>query len=215
MQSIKLDIVSDVVCPWCVIGYKRLELAMAELEGELQFDIDWHPFELNPDMPPEGENIVEHITRKYGITEQASAENRARMAEIGKGLGFTFNMTADRRIYNTFDAHRVLHWAREQGQQQPFNLALFAEHFTEGNNPSDPAVLRRVAEALDLDPAQVDAVLQSDRYAEAVRAEERHYMEAGIHAVPGFVINQQYLISGGQEPETFVKAFRRIAQEAA
>lgn len=215
MQKLKIDIVSDVVCPWCVIGYKRLEIAMDELRDELAFDIDWHPFELNPDMPPEGENIVEHITRKYGTTPEASAQTRQRIAEIGESLGFRFNMTDDRRIHNTFDAHRVLHWARAQGEQLAFNLALFDAYFTQGENPADPEVLKRTARTLGMDDGEVAAILESDRYAEEVRAEESRYMEAGIHAVPAFIINGQYLISGGQEPQTFVRAFRSIAEEAA
>lgn len=215
MQKLKLDIVSDVVCPWCVIGYKRLEIAMEELRGEMAFEIDWHPFELNPDMPPEGENVVEHITRKYGVTAQQSAETRRRIAEVGRELGFTFNMTDDRRIYNTFDAHRVLHWAGEQGRQQAFNLGLFEAYFTNGENPSDPNVLRRVARSLSLDEAEVTDILAGERYAEEVRAEEERYTEAGIHAVPAFIVNGQYLISGAQEPQTFSKAFRSIADEAA
>lgn len=214
MQKLKIDIVSDVVCPWCVIGYKRLEIAMDRLSDEMAFDIDWHPFELNPDMPPEGENIVDHITRKYGTTPEASAETRQRIAGIGDELGFRFRMTDDRRIYNTFDAHRVLHWAREQGQQFPFNLALFEAYFTHGENPSDREVLQRTARNLGMDAESVAEILDTDRYAEEVRAEESRYMEAGIHAVPAYIINGQYLISGGQEPETFVRAFRSIAEEA-
>lgn len=214
MQKLKIDIVSDVVCPWCVIGYKRLELAMDTLRDEIAFDIDWHPFELNPDMPPEGENIVDHITRKYGTTPEASAQTRQQIAEIGETLGFRFNMTDDRRIYNTFDAHRVLHWVREQGDPLAFNLALFEAYFTQGENPSDPSVLQRTARELGMDEAEVAKILDSDRYAEEVRAEETRYMEAGIHAVPAFIINGQYLISGGQAPETFVRAFRSIAEEA-
>ena len=214
MQTLKIDIVSDVVCPWCVIGYKRLEIAMEELRDELAFDIDWHPFELNPDMPPEGENIVDHITRKYGTTAEASAQTRQRIAQIGEDLGFEFRMTDDRRIYNTFDAHRVLHWAREQGVQLAFNLALFEAYFTHGENPADPDVLRRIASALGLDDSAVTAILDGDDHAEAVRREEAVYTEAGIHAVPAYIINEKYLISGGQEPATFVRAFRSIAEEA-
>ena len=215
MQTLKLDIVSDVVCPWCIIGHKRLEIAMDELRNEMRFEIDWHPFELNPDMPPEGENIVDHVIRKYGITEEDSERNRAMLAEIGRGLGFTFNISSERRIYNTFDAHRVLHWAREQGRQQALNMELFREYFTEGNNPSDPEVLRRAAGSVSLDADEAAAIAASDRYADAVRAEERIYQDAGISAVPTFIVNERYMISGAQEPDMLVKAFRHIVQEVA
>lgn len=214
MTAIRLDIVSDVVCPWCVIGYKRLELAMQELAGELQFEIDWQPFELNPDLPPEGENATEHLMRKYGISREQAEENRGRIAAIGRELGFEFRAGDDRRIYNTFDAHRVLHWAREQGRQTELSLALFHAYFTEGRNPSDPAVLREAAEAQGLDGAEVEAIVASDRYAQEVREAEQCYVAAGIRGVPAYVINRQYLISGGQEPATFIQAFRQIAAEA-
>jgi len=211
MPSIKLDIVSDVVCPWCVIGYKRLQLAMQELAGEISFEIDWHPFELNPQMPPEGEDGTEHLMRKYGISAEQVAENRERIAATGRDLGFTFRMGEGRRIYNTFDAHRVLHWARGQGRQTELSLALFEAYFSGGQNPSDPAVLRRVAESVGLDGEEVASIVAGDRYAREVREEEERYTSAGIHAVPAYIINGQYLISGGQEPATFVKAFRHIA----
>lgn len=214
MTAIRLDIVSDVVCPWCVIGYKRLELAMQELAGEMQFEIDWQPFELNPDLPPEGENATEHLMRKYGISREQAEENRNRIAAIGRELGFEFQAGGERRIYNTFDAHRVLHWAREQGQQTPLSLALFHAYFTEGRNPSDPAVLREAAEAQGLDGAEVEAIVANDRYTQEVRAAEQRYVAAGIRGVPAYVINRQYLISGGQEPATFIQAFRQIAAEA-
>ena len=214
MRKITLDIVSDVVCPWCFIGYKRLCKAIELLRDEMNFEIHWHPFELNPDMPAEGEPMDVHIQRKYGIGEAQSRENRARMAAIGKDLDIEFYAGNDRRIYNTFDAHRALHWAREHDQEQAFNLALFEEYFGAGRNPSDPAVLRQVAETLGLDGTELAEVLASDRYADAVRAEEREYLQAGISAVPAFIINRQYLISGGQEPQTFVEALRKIAAES-
>jgi predicted DsbA family dithiol-disulfide isomerase len=212
-MHMRLDIISDVVCPWCLIGYKRLERAMQELAGEMSFEIEWHPFELNPDMPPEGENSGEHIMRKYGLDREQMQENRERIAGIARSLGVDFNTADGRRIYNTFDAHRVLHWAREQGKQMTFKLALFHEYFVEGHNPSDPGVLQRVAESLGLDAGEATAIIGSDRYADAVRAEEEQFISAGIRAVPAFIINQKYLISGGQEPATFVSAFRKIAAE--
>lgn len=214
MEKVRIDIVSDVVCPWCAIGYKRLERALDELREEMRFEIDWHPFELNPGMAPEGENVAEHIARKYGITPEASAEARQRIAEAGRELGLAFDLSDERRIYNTFDAHRVLHWARLQGRQEAFNLALFEAYFARGENPSDPRVLERVAGSLSLDAEEVREILAGDRYAEEVRAEERRSAEAGIHAVPAFILNGQYLVSGAQEPETFVQVLRTVARKA-
>lgn len=213
MKTLSVDIVSDVVCPWCAIGYERLERAMQALEGEIAFKIAWHPFELNPDMPPEGEEMGAHLARKYGIDREAAALNRQRIAEIGQSLGLRFATGEGRRIYNTFAAHRVLAWAREQGRQDVFNQALFEAYFAEGENPSDPEVLRRVADGLGLDGEQAAQIARTDRYAEAVRREERQYLEAGISAVPAYIVEQRYLISGGQEPDTFIKAFRSIAAE--
>lgn len=214
MQTIRLDIVSDVVCPWCAIGYKRLEQAMAALADEFSFQIEWHPFELNPDMPPEGEPVSEHIQRKYGLSEQAQVENRERIAAIAKGLGLDFYEGAERRIYNTFDAHRLLYWAREQGRQTELELALFNEYFSANNDPSAMEVLRRAAEAVGLDGGEAEMIVGSGRYAEEVRAEQRQFQAAGISAVPAFIVNGKYLISGGQEPATFINAFRQIAAES-
>lgn len=212
MRTLKLDIVSDVVCPWCVIGFKRLQLAMRELAGELRFELDWHPFELNPHMPPEGEDAAEHLIRKYGMSAEQVQQNGEHIAAIGRQLGFTFRMAPGRRIYNTFAAHRVLYWARAQGRQTELSLALFCAYFSDGLNPSDPAVLRREAEAVGLDGEEVSAIVAEDRYAQEVRAEEERYTSAGIHAVPAYIVDGQYLISGAQEPATFVKAFRHIAE---
>jgi predicted DsbA family dithiol-disulfide isomerase len=213
MTRIRLDIVSDIVCPWCVIGYKRLELAMRELADEMEFEIEWRPFELNPDMPPEGEDAGDHIVRKYGISREQAEENRQRIAMIGRELGVAFLTGEGRRIYNTFDAPRIMHWAREQGAQTPLSLALFHAYFTEGRNPSDPEVLRQAAESVGLNGAAVIDILGSDRYRQEVRAEEHRYTAAGIRSVPAYIINNTYLISGGQEPATFVKALRQIAAE--
>lgn len=213
MKVFTLDIVSDVVCPWCAIGYKRLEQAMNTLKGEIEFQIDWHPFELNPQMPPEGEEIFEHLSRKYGLTRDAALQNQAQIASLGQELGLNFQFGPERRIHNTFDAHRILHWARTHNKQTEFYLALFDEYFGKGNNPAAPEVLVRVADELGLNAQEASDVVASDRYAEEVRAEQRQYQQ-GIQAVPGFIVNQTYLISGAQDPDTLVRAFRDIALES-
>lgn len=215
MKTLQLDIVSDVVCPWCIIGFKRLAQAMDRLTEECHFEVTWHPFELNPQLGPEGENADEHLARKYGIGPEEVARNRQHITELGQSLGFRFHYDADRKVYNTFDAHRILYWAKEQGRQTDLSLALFEAYFSLGQNPSDPDVLAAIADRLQLDGNRVRDILTSDEYAGDVRAAEDHYRRTGIQAVPAYIINDRYLISGGQEPDVFVQAFQQIAKEAA
>ena len=211
MKLLKLDLVSDVVCPWCYIGFKRLQIAMHALQDEIELEIDWRPFELNPQMPPEGELLSEHIARKYGASPERRKQSQLQMAEIGQQLGIRFAFSEDRRIYNTFNAHRVLYWARAQGRQTDFALALFHEYFTESNNPAAPEILIRVADQLGMDGKTVADICASDRFAEEVRAEQRQFLDSGVQAVPAFIINQRYLISGAQDPLTLENALRQIA----
>lgn len=213
MTLFTLDIVSDVVCPWCAIGYKRLEQAMNTLKGEIDFKIEWHPFELNPQMPPEGEEIFEHLAHKYGSSRENVLQNQTMIAGLARELGLDFQFGPGRRIYNTFDAHRVIYWASTQGKQTEFYLALFQEYFTKGNNPAAPEVLVRVADELGLSAGEASDVIVSGRYGEEVRAEERLYQQQGVRAVPAYIVNQTYLISGAQEPTTLVHAFRDIAMQ--
>lgn len=215
MQTVRIDIVSDIACPWCAIGYRRLQQAMQSLAGELDFELEWHPFELNPDMPPEGEDIIEHLARKYGTTEADMVAAQEHIMEAARALDLNFDGALKRQANNTFDAHRVLTWAREQGLQTEFKLALFDAYFGRAENPSDPAVLRRVAVRLGLNPDQVDNILQGERYARTVRDEEEQFRQAGISAVPAFIVNRQYLISGAQEPDVLVDALRKIASDEA
>ncbi|WP_097461689.1 DsbA family oxidoreductase [Mangrovitalea sediminis] len=215
MKTLRIDIVSDVVCPWCIIGFKRLSQAMESVADECRFEIAWHPFELNPQLGPEGENADEHLARKYGIGPEEVARNRQHITDMGRRLGFRFHYDADRKVYNTFDAHRILYWAQEQGNQTDISLALFEAYFSDGLNPSAPEVLTSIAERLGLNAQRVSAILESDDYADAVRDAEDHYRRMGIQAVPAYIINERYLISGGQEPDVFIQAFRQIASEAA
>ncbi|MET3712916.1 putative DsbA family dithiol-disulfide isomerase [Sphingomonas trueperi] len=213
-RPLTIDFVSDVVCPWCVIGLKGLEEALARAGDAVTAEIRFHPFELNPGMAPEGENIVEHIGRKYGATPEQSAGTRAMIRERAAALGFTMAMGDESRIYNTFDAHRLLHWAGLAGDQRALKMALFTAYFTEGKNAGDRAVLIAAAEQAGLDPAEAARVLDEGRYAEEVRAEEALWQSRGIQSVPAIVIDQRYLISGGQPPEAFEQALRQIAAEA-
>ncbi|MGN7999577.1 DsbA family oxidoreductase [Sphingomonas sp. 22176] len=212
-RPLTIDFVSDIVCPWCVIGLKGLEEALARVSDAVTAEIRFHPFELNPAMAPEGENIVEHIGRKYGATPGQSAGTRAMIRERAGALGFTMAMGDDSRIYNTFDAHRLLHWAALVGDQQALKMALFTAYFTDGKNPGDRAVLLAAAETAGLDAMEAARVLDEGRYAEEVRAEEALWQSRGIQSVPAIVIDQRYLISGGQPPEAFEQALRQIAAE--
>jgi predicted DsbA family dithiol-disulfide isomerase len=212
--KLKIDFVSDVSCPWCAIGLRSLEDALARLGDAAPAELHFRPFELNPNMPPEGQDIVEHIAQKYGSTPEELARNREGITARGAQVGFTFNMDKRTRIYNTFDAHRLLHWAGLEGRQHELKRALFAAYFTDGRNPSDREVLVEVAAQAGLDPDKAREVLESGRYAEEVREREQFYSRHGIHAVPSVIINNKYLIQGGQPVEVFEQALRSIAAEA-
>ena len=214
-KPIRIDFVSDVSCPWCVIGLQGLEQALARAADAVEAEIHFQPFELNPTMPPEGENIVDHLGRKYGSTPEQQAASRQMIQDRAAQLGFTMTRSDDTRIYNTFDAHRLLHWAGSEGGQQALKHALFEAYFTHNQNPSDPEVLVAAAEKAGLDGAKAREVLQSGLYAGEVRQAEQAWQRAGISAVPAIVINQRYLISGGQPPEAFEEALRAIAADAA
>jgi predicted DsbA family dithiol-disulfide isomerase len=210
---LKIDFVSDVSCPWCVIGLKSLEQALGQLGPEVSADIHFQPFELNPQMAPEGEDIVEHIAKKYGSTPEQMAASREGIRARGAELGFTFNMEKRGRIYNTFDAHRLLHWAEQEGRQIELKRALFEAYFTDGRNPSDHEVLIDVATRVGLDAQQARDILASDRYAADVRQREQLFGQLGIRAVPSVIVNDKYLIQGGQPVEVFEQALRKIAAE--
>jgi predicted DsbA family dithiol-disulfide isomerase len=210
-KQLKIDFVSDVSCPWCVIGLKSLQTALASLEGEVQADLHFQPFELNPQMGADGQDIVEHIAQKYGSTPADIERNRENIRSRGTDVGFEFNMQKRARIYNTFDAHRLLHWAETAGKQEALKNALFSAYFTEGRNPSDHAVLIDVAEKAGLDAKRTAEILQSDEFATEVRERERFYADRGIRAVPSVIINDQHLIQGGQPAEVFEQALRQIA----
>jgi predicted DsbA family dithiol-disulfide isomerase len=214
-KPIRIDFVSDVSCPWCVIGLGGLEQALAQVGDLVEADIHFQPFELNPQMVPEGENIVEHIGKKYGSTPEQSAANRQMIKDRAAGVGFTMDTGPDSRIYNTFDAHRLLHWADGSGHQAALKKALFEAYFTLGQNPGDHEVLVAAAAKVGLDPESARAVLTSGRYAQEVRAAERQWQAAGITGVPAVVIDRRYLIMGGQPAEAFEQALRTIAAEAA
>lgn|SRR5512138_353093 len=212
---LKIDFVSDVSCPWCVVGLRSLEQALERIGDEAATDLHFQPFELNPQMPPEGQDIGEHIEEKYGSTPEELQRNQEAIRARGEALGFTFNMDKRSRIYNTFDAHRLLHWAALEGLQPALKRALFAAYFTDGRDPSDREVLIDVAQQVGLDPARAREILESDLYAADVRQREQLYQQHGIHAVPSVIINDTYLIQGGQPVELFEQALRKIVSESA
>jgi predicted DsbA family dithiol-disulfide isomerase len=212
-KPIKIDFVSDVSCPWCAIGLQSLQAALRKLDGELAPSLSFQPFELNPQMVAQGEDITEHLNKKYGSTPEQAAAARENIRARGEALGFTFNMDKRARIYNTFNAHRLLHWAQGEGagKQAALKKALLTAYFTDGENPSDPALLVRVAASVGLDGARAQAILDSDEFADEVRAQESFYQQAGINSVPAIILNDQHLISGGQPPEVFEQALRQVA----
>jgi predicted DsbA family dithiol-disulfide isomerase len=210
---LKIDFVSDVSCPWCVIGLRSLEQALERIGDTASADIHFQPFELNPQLPPQGQDIVEHLAQKYGSTREQLVRNQEAIRARGAELGFTFDMGKRSRVYNTFDAHRLLHWAELEGRQLELKRALFAAYFTEGRNPSDREVLIELATHAGLDPAQARDVLESDRYADDVRERQRFYGSHGIQAVPSVIVNDKYLIQGGQPAAVFEQALRKIAAD--
>ena len=218
---LKIDFVSDVSCPWCVIGLRALDQALANTQADISAEIHFQPFELNPQMGAEGQEITEHITQKYGISVAQADANRENIRMRGAELGFRFAKATDagggrNRIYNTFDAHRLLHWAEtvSLAKQKALKEALFSAYFTDGQSPGSHAVLLRVVGEVGLDLAQAKAVLNSDQYAAEVRAQEQFYTGQGIRSVPAVIINDRHLISGGQPVEVFEQALRRIAAGA-
>jgi predicted DsbA family dithiol-disulfide isomerase len=211
--AIRIDFVSDVSCPWCVIGLKALEQAIAQLGDEVKTEIHFQPFELNPQMPPEGQDITEHLAEKYGATPEQSEQTRAMIRARGEEVGFSFALDKRSRIYNTFDAHRLLHWAELEGRQLALKHALFRAYFSEGENPGAHEVLIRIAGEVGLDTARAKAILSSDAYAEVVRRQQRFYLDQGINAVPAVIVNDRHLIQGGQPVKVFEQALRQIAAE--
>ena len=207
---LRIDFVSDVVCPWCAIGLASLEQALARTQGEVEADVHFRPFELNPQLAAEGEDIGEHLAKKYGFSAEQLAQNHERIRERGAALGFTFSPER-RRIYNTFDAHRLLHWAGLEGRERELKHALLRAYFSEGHDVSDHDTLVRIAGDSGLSADRAREVLASDAYADAVRAEEQFYLRNGIQGVPAVIVDQKHLISGGQPVEVFERALRQIA----
>jgi predicted DsbA family dithiol-disulfide isomerase len=209
-----VDIVSDVVCPWCIIGYKQLQQALAQLPGQFEVTVRWHPFELNPQMPAQGQDLHEHLVQKYGTTPAQSEAARSRLSSLGNELGFTFDYFEGMRMVNTFRAHQLLHWAGEQGRQTELKLALFEAFFSRREDVGNDETLAAVAGRVGLSSEAAAAVLNDARYAEVVRKEQSVWLDRDVHAVPTFVFNEQYMVPGAQDVETFVRVLNRASEMA-
>ena len=217
MTKLRIDFVSDVVCPWCAVGLASLEQALRQLQGEVEAEIHFQPFELDPNMPAGGMDVAENLKRKYGMSDAQLAENQARIRDHGTELGFSFDFNARSRTWNTFDAHRLLHWAAAEApeRQLPLKRALLVANFSEGRDISDHAVLAEVAAGVGLDAQRASAVLAGGEFADAVRDAEKFFQGLGISSVPAVIVERKHLISGGQPPEVFERALRELAAGAA
>ena len=210
--KLRVDIVSDVVCPWCIIGYKQLEEALARTGTAVE--IHWQPFELNPNMPPEGQNIREHVAEKYGATAEQSARTRTQMKDLGESLGFTFSYIDNSRIVNTFQAHQLLYWANEQGREHDLKMALFDTYFTAGADVSNVDVLLEAVGGIGLDVTEAKAVLDDGRYVTAVREREEFWTSNGISGVPAMIFNQKHLVTGAQGADNYASILTQLKDMA-
>jgi predicted DsbA family dithiol-disulfide isomerase len=212
--TLKIDFVSDIACPWCAVGLGALEQALEKLKGEVQAQLHFQPFELNPNMTPGGQDLSEHLTQKYGSTPEQQAQIRANISARGEEVGFKFNPGGRGRVYNTFNAHRLLHWAGvkgPEGSQHALKRALLASYQGRAEVIESNEVLLAVVASVGLDVAEAQNILSSDTYSQEVREIEQFYQQAGIHSVPAVIINDKHLISGGQPAAVFEQALRQIA----
>ncbi|MFL6663293.1 MAG: DsbA family oxidoreductase [Rhizobacter sp.] len=207
----KIEFISDVACPWCAVGLSSLERALERIGDAIPVELRFEPFELNPTLGPEGADAAAYLRAKYGLGAEQLERNRANIRERGAAVGFAFGERA--HVWNTFDAHRLLYWAGLEGRQRELKRALLKAYHGEGRNPGAHDVLIELAAAVGLDAARAREILESDAYADEVRARERHWQELGIHSVPSIVIDGRHLISGGQPPEVFERALRQVAAQ--
>jgi len=209
----KIEFVSDVACPWCAVGLASLERALERIGSDIPVELRFEPFELNPTLGPEGSDAAEYLRAKYGLSAEQLARNRENIRQRGAAVGFDFGERA--HVWNTFDAHRLLHWAGLEGHQRELKHALLEAYHGQGRNPGAHDVLVELAGKVGLDPKRAAAILESGQYAAEVRAREAHWQELGVHAVPSLIVDGRHLIQGGQPPEVFEQALRRIAAEQA
>ncbi|GGN35601.1 MULTISPECIES: DsbA family oxidoreductase [Marinomonas] len=212
-EPLDIQFISDVMCPWCVVGLGNLNQALEQLSDTVDATVTFQPFELNPKMPLEGQNLDEHITEKYGINKAQSEQNRAMIQARGKEIDFDFNFTTESRMRNSFDAHRLLHWAQLEGKQAELKSALFKAHFTHNQDISDHTILANLAASVNLDPAAAKGILENNHFADDVRQQEKIWQQNGITSVPTVIINNAYAISGGQPAEVFKSAIEEVLEK--
>lgn len=208
MQKISVDIISDVVCPWCIVGFKQLEQA-AQAE-QVELDIHWHPFQLNPQMVDEGQNLREHLIEKYGISVEDSVNARERLKQTGQELNFDFVFSDESRIFNTFECHRLLYLAKQFGKQHDLKMALFSGYFTEQKNISDKQVLIDIAQSVGLDRNLVTEVMEQKQYQQELVNELSKWQQQGISSVPSMVFEQKYLVTGAQGVENYKNVIQQL-----
>lgn len=209
-SPLRIDIISDVMCPWCVIGYRQLATALEA--NDIDHEIHWHPFELNPNMPAEGQDLREHLVEKYGTTPEESDANRANMTDLGKELGFAFSFADGFRMHNTFKTHQLLHWAYTKGLKHDLKQTMFTEHFTHGRDLSDDTVLADIAAEIGLDRDEATEVLADQRFATQVRQEQQFWTQQGIRGVPAIVFDRQHLVTGAQGVENYKSILSQLQQ---
>jgi len=212
-NKIKLDIISDVVCPWCTIGYKRLEKAIVELGIQDKIEIEWHPFELNPNMPKEGQNVQEHIMEKYGASMEDQKKSQEYMAEVGAELGFTFDYFDEMKIVNTRDAHILLEYAKESGKQTELKMRLVAAFFSERKDVSDKAILLQELKAVGLNPDEAISRLESDDARYQVQSQETYWQSLGVSSVPTMVFNKKSALTGAQPVDTYKEILNEFLKD--
>ena len=205
----KIDFVSDVACPWCAVGLNSLERALERIGDEIPVELHFEPFELNPTLDAAGVDAAEYVRAKYGLSPEQLAKNRANIRDRGAAVGFDFGERG--HVWNTFDAHRLLHWAGLEGKQRELKHALLRAYHGEGRNPGAHDVLVELAGEVGLDPARAREILVNGEFSDEVRARERHWQQLGIHSVPSVIVDDRHLIQGGQPPELFEQALRQIA----
>jgi predicted DsbA family dithiol-disulfide isomerase len=213
--QLNIDIVSDVVCPWCVIGYRQLERAIGALSGRVEVGVRWHPFQLAPTLPPEGQNIADYTRERYGATAEQSGQNRDRLVSVGEPLGIDFRFSSESRIYNTHRAHELLAWAGETGGQTALKLELFRTYFTDQSNIADIDVLLGAVERAGLDVEEARSILEEGHYSDAVTSEVTYWQDQNITGVPAFIVNGKYMIPGAQDAETFERYLERVMEKEA
>jgi predicted DsbA family dithiol-disulfide isomerase len=214
--TIKIDFVSDIACPWCAVGLGNLNKAMAALKDRVQFEVHFRAFELNPNMPKGGQEVIEHLTEKYGMSAEQVKENQAQIRAKAMEAGFAFHPEGRKWVYNTFDAHRLLFWAAKEiglEQQARLKTELLKTYFVLAVNLDEQRNLLDAVIRAELDSVRANQVLANNEFAQDVREEEQRYQNLGIHSVPSIILNEQYLIQGAQPPESFVSAIERVKDD--